>query len=64
MALFEAGDFDERSGRMANASLGESRLPVHADVPHVEERHQTGQHRRHLVGQPSARLHVVASKAG
>ncbi|WP_428483648.1 xanthine dehydrogenase family protein molybdopterin-binding subunit [Rhodopila sp.] len=36
MALFEAGEYDEHSGRMTNASLGDYLLPVQADVPDID----------------------------
>ncbi len=36
MALLEHTRFDERSGRIMNANLGEYLVPVNADVPMVE----------------------------
>ncbi len=36
MALLEAGEYDHRSGRMLNASLGDYLVPVQADVPPIE----------------------------
>jgi xanthine dehydrogenase YagR molybdenum-binding subunit len=36
MALTEASLFDERLGRIVNASLAEYHVPVHLDVPNIE----------------------------
>jgi len=36
MALTEEALFDERSGRIVNASLAEYHLPVNADIPNIE----------------------------
>ena len=36
MALTEEAAFDERTGRLVNASLAEYHVPVHADVPRIE----------------------------
>lgn len=36
MALLENGEYDPRTGRMVNASLGEYLVPVQADVPQIE----------------------------
>ncbi len=36
MALLEEGEYDARSGRMVNASLGDYLVPAHADVPPIE----------------------------
>lgn len=36
LALMEDTLFDERTGRIANPSLAEYHVPVHADVPHIE----------------------------
>ncbi len=36
MALTEETLFDERTGRIANPSLAEYHVPVHADIPHIE----------------------------
>ena len=36
MALTEETFFDERRGRIANPSLAEYHVPVHADVPHID----------------------------
>ncbi len=36
MALMEETFFDERNGRIINASLTEYHVPVNADVPHIE----------------------------
>lgn len=36
MTLFEATQFDPRTGRIANPSLTEYHLPVHADVPRID----------------------------
>lgn len=36
MALTEETFFDERNGRIMNASLAEYHVPVNADVPHIE----------------------------
>ncbi|AHE56381.1 xanthine dehydrogenase family protein molybdopterin-binding subunit [Sphingomonas sanxanigenens] len=36
LALTEATEFDERSGRIMNASLAEYHVPVHLDVPEID----------------------------
>lgn len=36
LALLEETQFDERSGRIANPSLAEYHVPVHADVPAID----------------------------
>ncbi len=36
MALTEETFFDERTGRIANATLAEYHVPVNADIPHIE----------------------------
>jgi xanthine dehydrogenase YagR molybdenum-binding subunit len=36
MALLEQTRYDERSGRIMNANLGEYLVPVNADVPAIE----------------------------
>ena len=36
LALMEETQFDERSGRIANPSLAEYHVPVHADVPELD----------------------------
>ena len=36
LALTEATEFDERSGRIMNPSLAEYHVPVHLDVPEIE----------------------------
>lgn len=36
MALMEETNFDERNGRIMNASLAEYHVPVHLDVPQIE----------------------------
>ena len=36
LALMEETQFDERNGRIANASLAEYHLPVHMDVPEID----------------------------
>lgn len=36
MALTEETIFDDRSGRITNATLAEYHLPVQADVPHID----------------------------
>ena len=36
MALTEETFFDERTGRIANPSLAEYHVPVHADIPNIE----------------------------
>ena len=36
MALTEETLFDERTGRIMNASLAEYHVPVNLDVPHIE----------------------------
>jgi xanthine dehydrogenase YagR molybdenum-binding subunit len=36
MALTEETFFDERTGRIINASLAEYHVPVNADIPHIE----------------------------
>jgi xanthine dehydrogenase YagR molybdenum-binding subunit len=36
MALLEHSRYDERTGRIMNANLGEYLVPVHADVPAIE----------------------------
>ena len=36
MALTEATQFDDRTGRIMNASLAEYHVPVHLDVPAIE----------------------------
>jgi xanthine dehydrogenase YagR molybdenum-binding subunit len=36
MALMEETQFDERNGRIMNASLAEYHVPVHLDVPEIE----------------------------
>lgn len=36
MALMEATQFDERSGRIMNPSLAEYHVPVHLDVPEID----------------------------
>jgi xanthine dehydrogenase YagR molybdenum-binding subunit len=36
MALSEEALFDERGGRIMNASLSEYHVPVNLDVPHIE----------------------------
>ncbi len=36
LALMEETQFDERNGRVANASLAEYHVPVHLDVPEIE----------------------------
>ena len=36
MALLEEAEYDQRSGRIVNASLGEYLVPVQADVPRID----------------------------
>ena len=36
MALTEETLFDDRSGRIMNATLAEYHLPVQADIPHID----------------------------
>jgi xanthine dehydrogenase YagR molybdenum-binding subunit len=36
LALTEAAEFDERTGRFMNASLAEYHVPVHLDVPQID----------------------------
>ena len=36
MALMEERQFDERNGRIMNASLAEYHVPVHLDVPEID----------------------------
>jgi xanthine dehydrogenase YagR molybdenum-binding subunit len=36
MALSEEVLFDERTGRIMNASLGDYHVPVNLDVPHID----------------------------
>jgi xanthine dehydrogenase YagR molybdenum-binding subunit len=36
MALMEETQFDERNGRIINASLSEYHVPVHLDIPEIE----------------------------
>jgi xanthine dehydrogenase YagR molybdenum-binding subunit len=36
MALMEETQFDERNGRIMNASLAEYHVPVHTDVPEID----------------------------
>jgi xanthine dehydrogenase YagR molybdenum-binding subunit len=36
LALTEETNFDERTGRIVNASLAEYHVPVHMDVPNID----------------------------
>jgi xanthine dehydrogenase YagR molybdenum-binding subunit len=36
LALMEETEFDERTGRIMNASLAEYHVPVHMDVPRID----------------------------